>query len=95
MNPFPALDFVAQRLELLVQRLDMLKLEEYLCYARNWKKRFIFEFLSGIARGIGFSIGFSILGALMLYALRNVALTNLPVIGKFFAEIVRIVENNL
>ena len=95
MHPFPDIDFITRRLELLAQRLDMLKLEEYLRYAKNWKKRFIFEFLSGIARGIGFSIGFSILGALLLYALRNVALANLPVIGKFFAEIVRIVENNL
>ena len=95
MYPFPDMDFVIRRLELLAQRLDMLKLEEYLCYARNWKKRFIFEFLGGIARGIGFSIGFSILGALLLYTLRNVALTSLPVIGNFLAEHISIVENNL
>ena len=30
-----------------------------------------------------------------LYILKNIALSNLPVIGKFLAELVRIVENNL
>ena len=61
----------------------------------DWRKRLFFDFLSGIARGVGFSLGFSVLGALLLYILRNIALSNLPVIGKFLAELVRIVENNL
>ena len=95
MDPLSDFDFVIRRLERLAQRLDMLRLDAYLRYANNWKKRMFFEFLSGIARGIGFSIGFSILGALLLYILRNIALTNLPVIGRFLAELVRIVENNL
>lgn len=95
MDPLSDFDFVIRRLERLAQRIDMLRLDAYLRYANNWKKRMFFEFLSGIARGIGFSIGFSILGALLLYILRNIALTNLPVIGRFLAELVRIVENNL
>lgn len=95
MDPLSDFDFVIRRLERLAQRIDMLRLDAYLRYANNWKKRIFFEFLSGIARGIGFSIGFSILGALLLYILRNIALTNLPVIGRFLAELVRIVENNL
>ena len=33
-----------------------------------------------------------LLGALLLYILRNIALSNLPVIGKFLAELVQIVE---
>ena len=50
---------------------------------------------SGVARGIGFSIGFTVLGALLLYVLQHIALANLPIIGKFLAELVRIVESNL
>jgi len=95
MDPSSDFDFIIRRLERLSHRMSLLRLEAYLQHAGNWKKRFFFDFLSGIARGLGFSIGFSILGALVLYILRNVALANLPVIGRFLAELVRIVETNL
>lgn len=88
-------DWIIQRLELIVQRMEYMHLDAYLRYVQNWKKRLAMDFLSGIVRGIGFSVGFSILGALLIYILRNMALANLPVIGRFFADLVRIVENNL
>lgn len=94
MNPFD-FDFVLRRLEHLAQRLEMMHLEAYLRYVHDWRRRLFFDFLSGIARGIGFSVGFTVLGALLLYILRNIALSNLPVIGRFLAELVQIVETNL
>ena len=86
---------LAGRLERLVERMEMLHIDAYLRYIRNWRKRVLMDFLSGIVRGIGFSVGFSILGALLIYILRNIALANLPLIGRFLADLVRIVENNL
>lgn len=94
MNPFDS-DFILRRFERLIQRMELLHLGAFLRYVHDWKKRLLFDFLSGIARGVGFSIGFSVLGALLLYLLRNMALSNLPVIGQFVAQLVRIVENNL
>lgn len=94
MNPFD-FDFILRRFEHLAQRLELMHLEAYLRYVHDWRKRLFFDFLSGIARGVGFSLGFSVLGAPLLYILKNIALSNLPVIGKFLAELVRIVENNL
>ena len=93
-NPFH-LDDVFRRIERLTHRIELLHLDAYLRYVNDWKKRLFFDFFSGIARGLGFSVGFSVLGALLLYILRNIALENLPVIGRFLAELVRIVENNL
>lgn len=89
------LDFLIRRLEHTAQRMEQMHLRDYLRYVHDWRKRLLFDFLSGIARGVGFSIGFTILGALVLYLLRHIALSNLPVIGRFLAELVRIVENNL
>ena len=86
---------VVCRLEKLTRRIECLRLDAYLKYVRDWKRRLLFDFLSGIARGVGFSVGFTVLGALLLYLLRNAALANLPVIGRFLAELVRIVEYNL
>ena len=60
-----------------------------------WKRRLFSELASCVARGIGLSIGVTVLGALLLYVLQRIALANLPIIGKFLAELVRIVENNL
>lgn len=94
MNPFD-LDWIVRRLERAAQRMEQMHLDAYLRYVHNWKRRLLVEFLGGIARGIGFSVGFSVLGALLIYLLRNIALANLPVIGRFLAELVRIVENNL
>ena len=89
------LEWLTRRLEKAAERMEMLHIDAYLRYIRNWHRRFLMDFLSGIVRGIGFSVGFSILGALLIYILRNVALANLPLIGRFLAELVRIVETNL
>lgn len=55
---------------------------------------FYLNFMSGMIRGLGMAIGFTILGALILYILQSVVKANLPVIGRFIAEIVRIVEDS-
>lgn len=94
MYPYDS-DHILHRLEQLLRRIEFMHLDAFIRYVHDWKRRLLFDFLSGIARGIGFSVGFSILGALLLYLLRNMALSNLPVIGQFVAQLVRIVENNL
>ena len=70
------------------------QIEEWIRRERGWR-RLLKEMALGAARGIGFSIGFTVLGALLLYILQSIALANLPIIGRFLAELVRIVESNL
>ena len=94
MNPFE-LDWLVRRLEHVAQRMEQIHLERYLRYVHNWRRRLLMDFLGGVVRGVGFSVGFTVLGALLLYILRNIALANLPVIGEFLAELVRIVEQKL
>lgn len=94
MNPLD-FDFITRRLERTVQRMEQLHLDAYLRHVHNWPRRLLGELLNGVVRGIGFSIGFTLLGALLLYILQNIALANLPVIGRFLADLVKIVENNL
>ena len=94
MNPFE-LDWLVRRLEHVAQRMEQMHLDRYLRYVHNWRRRLLMDFLGGIVRGVGFSVGFTVLGALLLYILRNIALANLPVIGEFLADLVRIVEQKL
>ncbi|MCL6614441.1 MAG: DUF5665 domain-containing protein [Firmicutes bacterium] len=53
------------------------------------------NFLGGLARGFGIAVGLTIVAAAFLSFLGRLAAMNLPVIGRFVAEIVRLVELHL
>lgn len=88
-------DRLMESMERTLRQMQQLRLDEYLRYAGNWKRRLAGELLGGLLRGIGFSIGFTLFSAMIVLLLRNMAMANLPVIGRFLAEVVRIVERNL
>jgi len=67
-------------------------LSYYVTYLQHPWRMLWTNFISGVARGIGTAVGFSVLGALLIYLLRWLAYENLPVIGDFIAKIVQIVE---
>ena len=77
----------------LVRNLEKSRFCEYVEYAADTKRMLRNSFLIGIARGIGSAIGFSLLGALLIYALRSLAQSSLPVIGDFIADLMDIVES--
>ena len=48
--------------------------------------------LYGMCRGLGFTLGFSGLGALLAMLLRGLVADNIPLIGGFLAEVIRAIE---
>lgn len=57
-------------------------------------KKFLFRnFTSGIVKGIGVGIGFSIITALIIYLLQKLIKLNIPVISQYISDIVEIVQN--
>ena len=50
------------------------------------------SFLAGLARGIGIAIGFTLLGAAVIYFLQKIVILNIPVISRYISDIVEIVE---
>ena len=60
----------------------------------NNKKLFFKNFISGIFRGFGISIGLTILSALIIYLLQKLIRLNIPVISEYIMDIVDIVEKN-
>lgn len=62
---------------------------------RSMKKLIWMNFLVGLARGLGMAIGFTLLGAAVLYVLKFIVKLNLPLIGQFIAEMVKIVQKSL
>ena len=57
-------------------------------------KKFLFRnFLSGIIKGIGTGIGFTILTAIIIIILQRIVTLNIPVIRKYISDIVEIVKS--
>lgn len=91
----PRYKMLEKRLDRIASGMERSKLNEYVHYLEHPKKLFFANFLAGIARGFGASIGFTLLAALIMYILRGIVKWNLPVIGEFISDIVSIVNNNL
>lgn len=61
---------------------------------RPWKLIGL-NLLAGTARGVGIAIGFTFFAATIIYALQALGALNLPIIGDYIADIVRIVQRQL
>ncbi len=83
------------KLDVMLQDMQKIGVAEYVEMMRHPKRLFWINFWSGIARGLGTAIGFTVLAALVLYFLQHIILLNLPLIGDFIADIVQIVQKQL
>jgi len=79
----------------LLYHFERMRLVDYVELFNNPWRLFWLNFLAGVGRGLGFAFGGSVLLAALLYVLSQVAILNLPLIGDFIAEIVRIVRIEL
>ena len=83
------------RLARLSQDLERFNLAEYISLLNNPRRYILVNFTGGIARGLGFAVGATLLAALLVYIMQRLVLLNLPLIGDFIAELVRIVNEQL
>lgn len=84
-----------KKVERLSWALEKTALAEYAeLWRRPWHMIWL-NFVYGIARGLGTAIGFSLLGALLLYLLQAAFSRNMPVIGNYIADLVRVVQYHL
>ncbi|HHV79822.1 MAG TPA: hypothetical protein GXX40_09495 [Firmicutes bacterium] len=76
-------------------QLERAKIGDYVQLLEKPTRLLYLNFIAGLARGLGAAIGFTVLGALVMYILTRSFIANLPLIGKFVAEIVAIVQDDL
>lgn len=81
-----------KQVEYLNKKLEEAKFKEYIELMGNTKKLLWKNFIAGISKGIGYGIGFTILGAIVLIILRKIVLLNIPLIGRYLKDILDIVE---
>ncbi len=87
--------WMAQKLDEHIMALERLRLPDYIRFLEDRRRFYRMHLLGGIVRGLGTAIGFTILGAVLVWLLQDLAQRNLPVIGDFLAEIVNLVQRRL
>ncbi|SFR15085.1 DUF5665 domain-containing protein [Desulfoscipio geothermicus] len=83
------------RIRELTINMEKMKLAEYVDLLDNPARLLYINFISGIARGLGIAVGFAILGAVIILILQRLVALNLPLIGGYIAELVKIVQLQL
>ncbi|NPV29726.1 MAG: hypothetical protein HPY58_08765 [Firmicutes bacterium] len=84
-----------EKIEELSLNIERMKLAEYVELLNRPGRLLFVNFISGVARGLGIAVGFTLLGALVLFFLQRLVVLNLPVLSDFIAEIVRLVQSQL
>jgi hypothetical protein len=73
--------------------LERMRLSDYIEMMQSPRRLILFNFLAGLARGIGFIVGMTVVATVALLLLSH--LVNLPLVGKYIAKIVEIVQQEI
>ncbi len=90
-RPLALLRRLEKKIDNFMINLEKMDLAEYMELRRSPLKMLYVNFISGIARGLGMAVGFTLLGALVIYILRQLVIFNLPLVSSFIAKIVNMV----
>ncbi|WP_436836453.1 DUF5665 domain-containing protein [Paenibacillus tritici] len=79
----------------LAQQMEKARISEYTELLHSPFRLIWLNILSGAARGLGIALGFTFFAATIIYVLQVLGALNLPIIGDYIADIVRIVQHQL
>lgn len=82
----------ADHLRRLVDRLEAMRIAEYLELLEKPRRLVLTNFIAGIARGLGFAIGTTIVFAVVVEILRRIILINIPLISDYLLDIIRMID---
>ena len=80
------------QVELLLQRLDNVGLTEYVKLSQKTGKILWLNFLSGIARGLGFSIGATLVLAVVYKILARIISMNIPYLTELLQQVMNMAK---
>lgn len=80
-------------LEELVHRLDNMGLRQYVELSQKPSKVIFWNFVSGVARGLGFTVGTAIVLAVLYHIVSQLISMNIPYITEMLQEFIELVKN--
>ncbi|SMO47726.1 DUF5665 domain-containing protein [Melghirimyces algeriensis] len=89
------LNRIEERLNEIGRKLETGEIAAYVQLLNSPIRLLAINILTGIARGVGIAIGVTIFTATIVYFLQKLGALNLPIVGDYIAEIVRIVQAQL
>ena len=84
-----------ERMNRFLDAVERMRFGDYIAFESDRKRRLFDAFWQGVARGLGIMVGFSILGAVVLFILQDLAKRNLPGISDFVAQLAALVQLKL
>ncbi|WP_224721918.1 DUF5665 domain-containing protein [Paenibacillus vietnamensis] len=90
-----SLSVLDKRLQHIAAEMERTQMAEYVDLLNRPARLIWRNLLAGLARGVGIAVGFTFFAATILYVLRILGALNLPIIGDYIADIVKIVQIQL
>ncbi len=87
------LNLIELSLQSITYKLERSHFYDYIEYVSSEKRIIRRAFFMGVLKGLGTAIGFSLIGAIIIYILNLLAKSNLPYIADFISEIIDIIES--
>jgi len=85
---------LARVTEELTRTMEKTRIAEYVQYLDHPFKLLWTNFLIGIARGLGSTIGLALVLGIFVYFVQKLVLLNLPGISDFIADFIVMIQNN-
>jgi len=86
---------IRDKLREIAANLERAQINDYVQLMNRPWKIIRTNMLAGIARGVGIAIGVTVFTSTIVYLLQQLGALDLPIIGKYIAEIVRVVQYQL
>ncbi|KAF6572378.1 DUF5665 domain-containing protein [Paenibacillus sp. FSL M8-0228] len=94
-NQTERLSRVEKLIRAVSEQMERTRIADYaLLLNKPWRLLWL-NLISGVSRGIGIALGFTFFAATIIYVLQVLGALNLPIIGDYIADIVRIVQRQL
>jgi hypothetical protein len=84
-----------KKLDQLSHALEQSEIKEYVNLLHRPSRFIGMNLLAGIVRGVGIALGFTVFMVLLLYFLRALGALNIPYVGEYIADVIKIVQHQL
>jgi hypothetical protein len=91
----PLLEKIHDAVTEMAKNMERTQIADYVRLLNSPKRLILLNILAGTARGVGIAIGFTLFTATIVYILKALGALDLPIIGDYIADIVRIVQAQL